>query len=193
MVDDLGVVSNMGNYQAVMDTVRRANKTKTLNLLLLGGSITAGGYFMEFVRLMREQSGINVTYHNHGHGATDIIYSIYCVEIENINPDMVFIDFSVNDYGHPKKMDALIRKVMLLESAPVIVLVNLWVFAHCPTPRYLQHSFYYNLPLLNLCPAVNLCFGKRLPAWMSHEYSTTDGVHPWGSKGVLFIGSWLSF
>ena len=41
-------------------------------MVLLGGSITAGGYFLEFVRNLENNRNITVTYHNHGHGATEI-------------------------------------------------------------------------------------------------------------------------
>ena len=166
------------------------------------------------MRLLNNVSNYNVTYHNHGHGATEITcklsnyrlirrsfkfiqlhyYShkkdtIFCVDIEKYSPDLVLIDFSVNDYGHPKFMEALLRKVMLLESHPIILLVNLWVKEDCPVTRYSLHSFYYQLPLINICPAVDLCFGKKhLPAKIADQYSKTDGVHPWGPMGVKFIG-----
>ena len=71
-----------------------------------------------------------VTLHNHGHGATDIVYALFCIEIDHYRPDLILIDFSVNDYGHPKLMDALIRKLLRLggnEYQPVVALINLWV------------------------------------------------------------------
>lgn len=115
--------------------------------------------------------------------------SIYCVDIQRYSPDVVLIDFSVNDYGHPKLMEALLRKVLTMKSSPFVVLVNLWVHASCPTPRYLYHAMYYQVPIINICPAINLCFGRgRLPKWISDQYSKTDGVHPWGKRGVPFIG-----
>jgi hypothetical protein len=43
----------------------------------------------------------------------------------------------VNDYGPPKLMEALVRKTMQMKSAPLVVLVNLWVYFHCHTTRYL--------------------------------------------------------
>ncbi len=98
----------------------------------------------------------------------------------------------MNDYGHPKLMDSLLRKVLLLPSKPIVVLVNLWVHRDCPVPRYLLHSYYYRIPIINVCPAVNLCYGKgQLPKHISDQYSKTDGVHPWGSHGVRFIGDLL--
>ena len=45
---------------------------------------------------------------------------------------------------------------------------------------------------MNVCPAVALCFGKgRLPKHISDGYSLTDGIHPWGVKGVPFLGGLL--
>lgn len=41
-----------------------------------------------------------------------ILDSIFCVDVEKYSPDIVLIDFSVNDYGPPKLMDSLIRRVM---------------------------------------------------------------------------------
>ena len=117
--------------------------------------------------------------------------TLYCVDIDNYSPDIVLVDFSVNDYHHPKYMDSLLRKLLQMGSRPIVALINLWVAAECPTPRYLVHSFYYVIPLFNICPAAKLCYGKRLPKFISEEYSTTDGVHPWGTNGVPFIGNIL--
>ena len=109
------------------------------------------------------------------------------MDIDKYSPDLVLIDFSVNDYGHPKLMEALLRKLLIVKSSPLILLTNLWVTADCPVPRYLLHSFYYEIPLMNICPAVDLCFGKKhLPQYISDLYSKTDGVHPWGSQGYFF-------
>jgi hypothetical protein len=120
------------------------------------------------------------------------IDTIYCIDIEKYSPDLILIDFSVNDYGHPKQMDTLLRRAVSLPSRPVVLLVNLWVTKHCPQTRYLLHAYYYRLSIINICPAADLCFGKhRFPPSISSLYSPTDGVHPWGSKGVKFIGDIL--
>lgn len=89
-------------------------------------------------------------------------------------------------------METLLRKALSLPSKPVVTLVNLWVHASCPVTKYLIHSFYYQIPVLNVCPAVNLCYGKdHLPRQIWEQYSRTDGVHPWGVKGVPFLGELL--
>jgi hypothetical protein len=120
------------------------------------------------------------------------IDSIFCVDISRYSPDLVMIDFAVNDYGHPKLMEALIRKSLALPSNPIVMLVNFWVAQYCPPPRYMLHAWYYDIPLINLCSAVNVCYGKaHMPPHIYHKYSTTDGVHPWGTEGVPFIGNVL--
>jgi len=189
LINDLSVIANVGNFHRYLAVHKRVSKSKKIVILALGGSITAGGYFLEFVRHLKEQEGLSVTVHNHGHGATELTYTIFCVDVDRYQPDLVLIDFSVNDYGHPKLMDALLRKSLSFPSKPLVVLVNLWVHAHCPVPRYLAHSQYYQVPLINVCPAVNLCYGRdRMPRYVFEQYSKTDGVHPWGVQGVPFLG-----
>lgn len=54
------------------------------------------------------------------------------------------------------------RKLLVIPSRPVVTLVDLWTGgkALCDPPRYLLHSYYYQIPLLNVCPAVTVCFGR---------------------------------
>lgn len=190
LINDVGVIPTMGDIFRNSNKISEIKASKSMEIVALGGSITAGGYFEEFVRLLRVNENIDVTVHNHGHGATEITYSIFCVDIDQYSPDLLLIDFSVNDYGHPKLMESLLRKVLVMESQPIVVLVNLWVHQHCPITRYLEHAYYYDIPIISVCPAVNLCYGKkRLPSYISDEYSRTDGVHPWGVKGVPFLGN----
>lgn len=195
LVNDLGVIANNGDIYLQRLLVEKVKKTKKLEILALGGSITAGGYFEGFLKLLREEEGIEVTIHNHGHGATDLTYTIFCIEMDHYSPDLVLIDFSVNDNDHPRVMEGLLRKAMTMgqrSKPPVVALVNFWVERACPTSRYLVHAQYYNLPLINMCPAVALCYGRdHLPKWRYSLYSTTDGVHPWGTSGVPFIGEVL--
>ncbi len=76
-VNDLGIVANMGNLVRFAQVYSRIKKKKALEILFLGGSITAGGYFMEFIKLLEQDLNIKVVYHNHGHGATEITCMFY--------------------------------------------------------------------------------------------------------------------
>ena len=71
-VTEMGTIPNMGDMSRYLNVLQRVKSTKTLDILALGGSITAGGYFLEFARSMEVKEGYKVNTHNHGHGATEI-------------------------------------------------------------------------------------------------------------------------
>ena len=52
--------------------------------------------------------------------------TIFCVDIDHYQPDIVMIDFSVNDQGPPKLMEALLRKTLSMKSRPIVLLVSEW-------------------------------------------------------------------
>lgn len=62
----------MGNLLRHLTVLNRIKATKSVDILALGGSITAGGYFNEFARSLEVKEGLKVSVHNHGHGATEI-------------------------------------------------------------------------------------------------------------------------
>ena len=47
------------------------------------------------------------------------------MDVDHYEPDLVLIDFSVNDMGSPKLMEALIRKTLSMKSKPIVLLVSL--------------------------------------------------------------------
>lgn len=67
----------MGNYFRLKKAFEKVRRTRQLQVLALGGSITAGGYYMDFVRQLQEKQGLNVTVHNHGHGATELTCKLH--------------------------------------------------------------------------------------------------------------------
>jgi hypothetical protein len=71
-VQELAIIPNMGNLMRYLHVLHRVKETKSLEILALGGSITAGGYLNEFARNLQNKEGYKVTVHNHGHGATEI-------------------------------------------------------------------------------------------------------------------------
>ena len=89
MINDLGLIPNMGHFYRYHNIITRARKTGKLSILALGGSITAGGYFIDFVRLLQEKHNLTVTVYNHGHGATEITYTLFCVDVDRHTPDLV--------------------------------------------------------------------------------------------------------
>lgn len=72
LVNDLSIVPNLGSLSRFANVYSRIKKTGKVDILFLGGSITAGGYFMEFIKTLSNQKNLSISYHNHGHGATEI-------------------------------------------------------------------------------------------------------------------------
>ena len=62
----------MGEYSRFNQVIKRVKDGGKMEILALGGSITAGGYFLDFARSLRERNNLSVVVHNHGHGATEI-------------------------------------------------------------------------------------------------------------------------
>lgn len=62
----------MGNFARYLNILQRVKRSKAIDIVALGGSITAGGYFEEFARMLRERDQLEVKVHNHGHGATEL-------------------------------------------------------------------------------------------------------------------------
>lgn len=71
-MQELAIIPNMGNLLRYLSVLQRVKAKRTVEILALGGSITAGGYLNEFARTLENKEGYKVTIHNHGHGATEI-------------------------------------------------------------------------------------------------------------------------
>jgi hypothetical protein len=78
----------MGEYSRHNQVVKRVRDRGKIDILALGGSITAGGYYLEFANSLREKSNLTVTVHNHGHGATEITCEQRILNILEIDIDV---------------------------------------------------------------------------------------------------------
>lgn len=88
------MLPNLGNFFRTVNTLKRIKETKKIDILALGGSITAGGYFEEFARLLREKTNSEVIVRNHGHGATEITCKIIILLIlKFIKSNLFYIFF----------------------------------------------------------------------------------------------------
>ena len=178
------------------------NKTSTF--LFVGSSITAMGYFNGFVNRLSSR-GYKIRVVNHGHGATDIFYGLYCIDYGPHKPDIIFADLRHSDWEEGKKpqySEALFRKLYLMTNnvgqSSLLVHVG---FSHinddCPRPtKYWDIRKHYSIPSIELCDAVKYCFGNNSYANWS-KYSE-DWIHPTTKLAHQFITDlmfewWLEF
>eukprot|EP01041_Mallomonas_annulata_P002740 gene2740-5399_t len=195
------IVHNQGRKDVLESVIERINlkitsskKEKKLVFLFLGGSISQMGYYSDFVSRLEKSTNTSITSISRGHGGTDVLYGLYCIDLRGVHPDIIFIDFRVNDaYVNELIMESFLRKVSTLNgnnvsNAPLIVLLNFAQQHHsCTnTATFLEYAKHYQLFLIELCEPILTCFkGKN---W--HLYSK-DLVHPNGPKGFQFIADLL--
>lgn len=138
---DQWAASDESSIAAVM---RKASRGEDITIAVLGGSITQGTISngskdseVEEKKMYAEifhdwwtttYPDVNVNFVNAGIGATDSYLGVHRVQkdVLDYNPDMVIIEYSVNDSGDNSckiAYDNLIRKIALSESSPAILLL----------------------------------------------------------------------
>lgn len=169
------------------------NEGKTLNALFTGSSITTMGYFYGFLEFLRNIEGLKVEAFNRGFGATDTTYSLFCIDIDDSKPDIVFADMRHSDWAKRSDVaEALFRKYVTMRTAdghvPLVVVIN---FSHmgdeCPLPvKYNAIAMHYGFPIIDLCNLVKYCFGVNNYQSNWKTYSG-DQIHPNTDTARKFI------
>ena len=112
------------------------NGDKDVNIAFIGGSITAGmGYRNSVSEYLKEKyegivQGRKMSFYNAGKGGTGSHYGLLRLDRDVIshNPDMVFIEFAVNDAGRAEEdiqgdFEGMIRLLQSLPNPPMITIV----------------------------------------------------------------------
>ena len=155
--DELGItpsllragIVNLGSSKPMQHVARKAARGKNVKMLVVGGSISAGG------GLWKDRGNIDGVYHkalahwwkktitpvtksemhvnNVAIGGTDSEYFSYCINnfLEG-NPDIVLWELSANDYNRfnernfdpSKPLEQLTRIILQLQSHPALIYVN---------------------------------------------------------------------
>ena len=131
-------IVNIGNIGYMSNVFSKIEKEKKLNIVYLGGSITMGchatddelRYVNRSVKWWKNNfPDADVDFFNAGIGATTSQFGAARVEdhVLNREPDLVFVEFSVNDEASPLFMEtyeSLIRKLLRAESVKAVILIN---------------------------------------------------------------------
>lgn len=127
-----------GNTVRLKKVFQKAKNGEPITVAYLGGSITQGssaGNDKCYAKLTTEWfektfPDSKITYVNAGIGATGSYIGVFRTErdVLKYSPDIVFIDFSVNDtteftHRNIESYEGVIRKLWLSESAPAVVTV----------------------------------------------------------------------
>lgn len=182
---------NRGNLTRLKNLLNRATKGERLTVGFIGGSITQGFAATEpdkcyaartFGWLKKVFPNTEFDYVNAGIGATDSQFGAARVQEDLLQrlPDLVFVEFSVNDHSTPhfcETYEGLVRQIYGSASAPAMVLIHNVYYDTGKSAAYYhaQVGRHYDLPCISIQNSIYPAVAAgRLPA----EKITADFLHP---------------
>lgn len=167
-------IQSTGNNYRLKKVLDKARNGETVNMAALGGSITEGagaktnheGYAYLFAEAFKETycSGDNLNYVNAGLSGTpsplgalryekDVVTELGC------EPDLLIIEFAVNDYNEPtegRALESLIYQALSAnEDCAVILLFSVSESKWSAATSMQTSGFYYSLPMVNMKRALD--------------------------------------
>jgi len=167
---------NIGNNIRIKAAIDKAKKGKDVTIAYIGGSITQGAgakpthtecyaykSYMKFKDMFGKNSGDNVHFVKAGVGGTPselgiIRYDRDILRNRKVKPDIVVVEFAVNDEGDETKgicYESLILNILSAENNPAVVLL----FSVFANDWNLQERLsvvgrLYDLPMVSVSDAV---------------------------------------
>ena len=137
---------SLGNNQRLKDVIRRAGEGEEITVAAIGGSITEGAgaktysecyasRFAEgFAKRYGANGGGNVHFVNAGVGGTASTFGLMRYQRDVVNrtpdpdglPDLVIVEFAVNDYQEPTKhrcYESLVKTILSQPNRPAVILL----------------------------------------------------------------------
>ena len=197
----------IGNTQRLHKAIEKARAGEKVSMVYLGGSITEGAaaepratncYAARSARLFAEKfmaDPAQLEYHNAGISGTPSLLGITRCEQDVLAyaPDIVFVEFAVNDATDADAQmayESLVRKLLQSETQPAVILVltlmNSGYSAHVHMKQIGKH---YDLGVVSVYDAVKPQLDMKLMTWS--DYSA-DYAHP-TTEGHAFIAELIGY
>ncbi len=179
-----------GDTSKIINTMNKAISGQDITVAFLGGSITQGCNSTSFENCYASRtyewfknkfSNINVKYINAGVGATGSIIGVHRVERQVLyhNPDIIFIDFAVNDKDtiYDKiAYESLIRRTLSVQNPPAIIEVFMSNFDGSNVQeQQMEIGKKYNVPMVSFR---NTIYSEMIKNNLKWSEVATDEVHP---------------
>lgn len=163
-----------GNNVRVKAAIEKVANGEEVTIAYIGGSITEGytltaedsyvvGSYDRFKSRFATGDGSNIHYVNAGMGGTPstlgmIRYNRDVLEAALAPPDIVFVEFAVNDGDDPTEgaaFESLVRNILLAENKPaVILLFSVFRSEWNLEDRLVPVGQHYQLPMISIKSAV---------------------------------------
>ena len=190
-----------GNHDRLLSVMERADKGDKITVAFLGGSITEGSVasddkncyaYLTYRWWCRTFPDARIQYVNAGIGGTPSLLGVgRCNEdILDYEPDVVYIEFSVNDVDLPNVSEiyeGLLRKVLYSKSNPAVVVINNGFYNDGRTVQDVHNKLasYYGIPAISIVDTLVACtLDGRIPI----RDITPDDLHPNDRGHILLAG-----
>lgn len=199
-------IINQGNITRIADVMVRAAKGEEITIAFIGGSITNGSsaspqetkcyayLTQDWWRKAFPDAKIN--YVNAGIGATDSYLGVHRVQkdVLDANPDLVIVEFSVNDCRAQNKesFESLLRRILNYKTNPAVV--ALFLTQENGSDYQKEHQVIaYNLqvPMVSYRNAVYPSIADGSLDWSL--VGAPDGTHPNNGGHALIAHLLTSF
>lgn len=179
-----------GNLSRLASVMQKAKNGENISIGVIGGSITQGSSatsidksYAYYVHKWWQEAfpEIEVGFTNAGIGATNSYLAVHRVDKDLLfyEPDVVIIEFSVNDYDSiffRKTYEDLVRKILKAKNNPAVLL--LFTTMEDGTSAQGQHlfvGFHYDLPRISYRQAILKEIEEDRLAWKD---ISPDNIHP---------------
>lgn len=190
----------IGNNERLKNAMEKAQRGEEVTVAYIGGSITQGAgakpihsecYAYQSYMRLRELCGVeggeNLHYIKAGVGGTPSELGMIRYErdvLEEGIPDVVIVEFAVNDLGDETKgecYESLVRKILFHENEPAVVLLfSVFADDFNLQERLAPVGYHYQLPMVSVKDAVTDQFylTKGEGRILSKNQFFYDSYHP---------------
>lgn len=188
----------LGNTSRMANVLKKAAAGQEITVGYIGGSITEGigadanscWAKLSYNALCELYPDTKINYVNAGLSGTNSTLGIVRAERDlysEYTPDIVFVEFAVNNGGEQMDKDSyesLVRKILEKDNDPAVVLLfTVLKNEYSAQPWMTMVGEHYELPMISVGNAVNPMFKAGLMEW---EKYSDDESHPnyWGHELV---------
>lgn len=188
-------IVSTGTNARMKKVLAKARQGEKLRIAAIGGSVTEGagpadfkdGYAYQFFRAFKAKyaagDGSNLSFNNAGLSGTGSLVGIVRYEQDVVkvcggNPDLLIIEFAVNDNGDvlcQRTFEAIIRKAMLANPDCAVIAMYAVASYGNTAGQKKPVADHYVLPQINMMPVVNGAIEKKT---FTKEQYFTDYAHP---------------
>lgn len=201
-------IISQGNNFRLKKVLNKVRKGQEVHIAAIGGSVTEGagpakftdGYAYQFFREFKAKyanNGDNLYFNNAALSGSSSLTGAVRYEKDVINvigraPDMLIVEFAVNDGGEPlfqRSFEAIVRKALLDNpETAVIAVYAAATYGNTSGPKK-QVADFYNLPQINMLEVVNAGIKDNT---FTKEQFYSDYVHPTIEGHKLMVDSLMT-